>query len=81
MDALGSNSNKMHILIIGCIAFLSTLGNADASGDEKLSVDEWMAFLMGFWRYHPQRARANVNFLLQRAEELRSMPAMPPRPP
>lgn len=52
---------------------------ADDNGDKSLSIDEWMMFFQGFWRYHPQAARRNVNFLMGRAAELRMLPAMPPR--
>ena len=51
---------------------------ADENGDQKLSLDEWMEFFMGFWRFHPQVARNNVAYLMNRAAELRMMPAMPP---
>ena len=54
---------------------------ADANGDKALSLDEWMIFFMGFWRYHPQVARNNVAYLMKRAEELRMMPALPPGMP
>ena len=50
----------------------------DADGDKVVSLDEWMGFLMGFWRNGPALARAIVDHLIQRAAELRMMPSMPP---
>ena len=55
-----------------------SLKYADEDGDKKLSLDEWMEFFMGFWRFHPQVARGNVAYLMNRAAELRMMPALPP---
>lgn len=54
-----------------------------ADGDENKSVDffEWSAFWLGFWRSAPGVARGNIGYLMQRAAELASMPAMPPPPP
>ena len=61
-----------------CSQGVEFLKYADENGDKKLSLDEWMEFFMGFWRFHPQVARNNVAYLMNRAEELRMMPAMPP---
>lgn len=51
---------------------------ADDDGSATLTLDEWMSFFLGFWRYHPRMARHNVGYLMGRAAELRSMPALPP---
>ena len=57
------------------------LAFADANGDKVLSLQEWMRFFFMFWRSNPRLARANVGYLMQRAGELRMMPAMPPPRP
>ena len=59
-------------------AFASFL---DVDGDKSVSLDEWLGFLMGFWRMHPMGARNMVANLMQRAAELATMPAMPPSKP
>ena len=51
---------------------------ADANGDKKLSLEEWMMFHFGFWRTNPRVARGNVAFLIKQAEALSMMPAGPP---
>merc|ERR1719198_675075 len=55
---------------------------ADRNGDKELTLDEWMQFLFGFWQANPRYARGMVGFLMEQAETMRMMPAMPPpRPP
>lgn len=50
----------------------------DANADQIVTLDEWMQFLMHMWLRSPALARHHNHFLMQRAAELKTMPAMAP---
>jgi len=77
-DASGLLEMRELMVALGESRAQSFVAYVDQNGDKALSLEEWMTFLMNFWRFDPEEARAIVAELTQTAAETATMPALPP---